>query len=106
MSKLTQKQQRFSHAISLLIQYANYHGYGLTFGDAYRDDRCNYGHPKSTHRNRLAIDFNLFKNDNYLNGEEAATGHNLLHDYWDMLGGSARIKKDLNHYSFKHDGVR
>jgi hypothetical protein len=36
-------------------------GYTLSLGDAYRDERCNYGHQNSLHKIRLAIDLNVFK---------------------------------------------
>ena len=104
--KLSTKQQEFTLAIGKLINYANSLGYGLTFGDAYRSPKVKYGHKNSTHRSRLAVDFNLFIGDEYLIGEDAQLAHNVLHDYWDNIGGSKRIKRDLNHYSFKYKGIR
>ena len=106
MGKLSKKQNKFTRAYPLLMLYAQYLGYELSDGDAYRDPRCKYGNPKSNHRNRLARDFNIFKDGVYLIGKEAIIAHNKLHDFWDMLGGSKRIKRDLNHYSFLHNGVR
>lgn len=103
--KLSDKQQRFSNAISLLIAYADYLHIGLTFGDCYRGPNVNYGHPKSTHKSRLAVDFNIFYGGEYKTGVEANRLHNKLHDFWDLLGGANRIIDDLNHYSFEHDGV-
>ena len=100
---LGQKQRKFTHMVALLILHAEQLGYHVTFGDAYRDPRANYGHPKSLHRQRLAVDLNLFKDGVYLiNGE----GHDKLHDYWDVIGGADRIADDLNHYSYAHGGMR
>lgn len=110
ISKIHSKQFKFTRAYPLLMLYANYIGYELSDGDAYRDIRCSYGHPDSTHRSRLARDFNIFKiidgEENYLKGYDATKAFNKLHDFWDMLGGSERIKNDLRHFSFKHNGVR
>jgi len=104
--KLSQKQQRFTRAINLLVCYANYAGYELTYGDAYRSPEVKYGHPESCHRNRLAVDFNVFKDGEFLTSKQAKEAHNNLHNAWDFLGGAKRIKKDLNHYSFEHNGIR
>lgn len=101
--RLSEKQRLFSVAIAKLIIYADSLGYGLTFGDAYRDPRVSYGHKNSCHRSRLAVDFNLFINGTYSPHNKE---HDKLHDYWDELGGAERIEKDLNHYSFEHNGVR
>ena len=102
---LSTKQQEFTVKIGLLISYANSVGYGLTFGDCYRSPAVKYGHKDSTHRSRLAVDFNIFLEASYLQGEDAEIGHNKLHDYWDEIGGSERIADDLNHYSVKHNGI-
>ena len=86
--------------------YAQHIGYELSVGDCFRDDRCKYGNDKSTHRYRLAGDLNIFYDGIYLKGLEAKKAHNILHDFWDMIGGSKRIENDLNHYSMKHNGIR
>ena len=106
MSHLNRKQFKFTEAYPILMLYAQYHGYQLTDGDAYRDVRCKYGHDNSTHRFRLARDYNIFKDGIYLKDLAAKKAFNFLHDFWDMLGGSKRIKSDLRHFSFKHNGIR
>jgi hypothetical protein len=112
---LGQKQRQFMRVIPRLIDYAYSLGYELTLGDGYRDFRLHgepgkpggYGQPNSAHKVRLAIDLNLFQGGVYLhNGADAEKGHNMLHDFWDTLGGAERIKHDLNHYSFEHNGCR
>lgn len=103
---LRQKQSEFARCIGLLIQYATQMGYEVTFGDAYRDPRVEYGHPKSCHKKRLAVDLNLFKNGKYI---RSSKGHTQLGEFWESLHPLARWGgrfKDGNHYSFEHGGVK
>lgn len=81
---LRNKQSEFSLAIGKLIIRAYEMGYELTHGDAYRDHRCPYGSKSSKHHRRLAQDFNLFKNGQYLKDSE---DHKPLGEYWESLGG-------------------
>ncbi len=99
---LVDKQNKFAGMSALLINYMQTLGYQVTYGDAYRDDRVKYGHPRSTHRSRLAVDLNLFKDGKYLSSDE---DHAPFHDFWDSIGGSERIAGDANHYSLEHEGV-
>lgn len=109
---LSEKQMRFTRKLADLISFAYSMGYGLTFGDAYRDPRLHgeigekksYSHRNSAHKVRLAVDFNLFVNGEYKSGycEE----YKILHDYWQVLGGAPMIENDPNHFSFEHNGVR
>ncbi len=46
---------------------------------------------------------NLYIDGRYIRDKE---GHDELHNFWDLLGGAERIKKDMNHYSFEHNGMR
>jgi len=101
---LREKQSRFVAMVAALINYAYSNGYELTFGDAYRDPRCNYGHANSLHRMRLAVDLNLFKGGKYLADTEA---HKPLGEYWESIGGSWGGRfHDGNHYSLEHQGIR
>jgi len=109
---LGEKQRHFTRLTGLLIEFAYQSGYELSYGDAYRDHRLHgpfgvkrgYGHPKSAHKNRLAVDFNLFKDGKFLDKTE---DHLLLGEYWESLGGSWGGRfNDGNHYSLEHDGVR
>lgn len=102
--KLKDKQFRFTNAIGFLIRFAFENKYFLTFGDAYRDKRCNYGHPQSAHKNRLAVDFNLFIDGEYIQDSDNIAWR-VLHNEWERLGGAPMIKKDANHFSFEHNGV-
>lgn len=103
---LGQKQRAFTLCISQLITFAYGLGLELSFGDAYRDPRVPYGHPESTHRSRLAVDFNLFKDGKFLYKTE---DHKVLGDYWKTLHPLARWGGDFrdgNHYSFEYNGVK
>lgn len=97
--------------IADLITYAYDLGYELTFGDAYRDPRAfgevgeegAYGHPKSNHKRRLAVDFNLFKDGVWLHD---SADFRFLGEYWEQNGGAWGGRfGDGNHFSLKHDGV-
>lgn len=110
---LRQKQSRFAKLVPRLIDKAFALGYEVTLGDAYRDprvhgrmgERKSYSHPKSAHKIRLAIDLNLFRNGEYMDGED---GHVELGTWWEKQSPDARAGfrfGDPNHYSFFNDGV-
>lgn len=107
---LGQKQRKFTRMIAQLIDYAYQNGFELTFGDAYRDPRLHgdvgvkksYSSANSLHKSRLAVDFNLFKNGQYLTTTEA---HRSLGEYWESIGGTWGGRwNDGNHYSLEHGG--
>jgi len=107
---LGQKQRNFTMMVSLLIQYAYEQGYELTLGDAYRDPRVHgpvgskesYSSSQSLHKSRLAIDFNLFKDGEYLTSTE---DHKPLGEFWESIGGTWGGRfNDGNHYSMEHQG--
>ena len=65
------------------IIYAYAHGYKLTLGEGYDDDGT--GHMKgSLHYSRLAQDFNLFKDGEYITDTET---WRPLGEYWESLSG-------------------
>lgn len=107
---LGQKQRRFTRMIGQLIEYAYQNGYGLSFGDAYRDPRVHgkvgqrvgYSSANSLHKERLAVDFNLFKDGRFLTRTE---DHRQLGEYWESIGGTWGGRfNDGNHYSLGHGG--
>jgi len=112
--KLSDKQQQFTKAIGQLIDYAYSKGYGLTVGDAYRDSRVHgemgkkksYSAAYSVHKVRLAMDFNLFIDGEYIpNGNHPAWVD--LSEYWVTLHGDAKSGidwNDANHFSFEYGG--
>ena len=106
---LGEKQRLFTRLVTKLLQFALENDYEITLGDAYRDPRATfpYSHPKSAHKNRLAIDLNLFKNGSFL---ETTEGHRQLGEYWEDLHELCRWggrfgNSDGNHYSIEHEGV-
>ena len=101
---MLEKQIQFTKMVCKLIMYADSCGFDMTFGDAYRDDRVKYGHPKSLHRKRLAIDLNLFREGKYLDKTE---DHEILGEYWESIGGTWGGRfGDGNHYSLSDGGMR
>jgi hypothetical protein len=109
---LRQKQVRFARMVGELIEHAFALGYEVTLGDAYRDSRVHgeigekkgYGHPKSCHKLRLAIDLHLFKDGVY---RIDTRSHQPLGEWWEARGGTWGGRfNDANHYSLEHDGMR
>lgn len=111
---LGQRQRLFMRLLPRLIDYAYQNGFELSIGDGYRDPRLHgavgvkmgYGHASSNHKNRLAIDLNLFKDGAFLTTSE---DHKPLGEYWESLhplckwGGRFN---DGNHYSIESpDGM-
>jgi hypothetical protein len=111
---LSDKQRRFAKLLPRLIDNIHERGYECTVGDAFRDPRLHgemgvklgYGHPRSGHKLRLAIDLNLFKNGVYLPNTE---DHRIIGEWWEKQDPDARWGgrfNDGNHYSFEHEGVK
>ncbi len=111
---LRQIQSDYARLVPRLIDKAFSLGYEVTLGDAYRDPRVfgtlgtrrGYGHPSSAHKQRLAIDLNLFRDGKFL-GE--TSDHRELGEWWEQQHPLARWGgrfNDGNHYSFEVDGVK
>lgn len=107
---LGQKQRKFTEMIGRLIAWAYANGYELTFGDAYRDPRVHghvgqkssYSAANSLHKERLAVDFNLFRDGKFLTRTE---DHQPLGEFWESIGGTWGGRfRDGNHYSLEHGG--
>jgi hypothetical protein len=107
-------QSDFARLIPRLIDKAFELGFEVTLGDAYRDPRVfgpigqkrGYGHSRSAHKQRLAIDLNLFKDGQFLGTTEA---HAPLGEWWERQHELARWGgrfDDGNHYSFEIDGIK
>lgn len=109
---LGDKQRAFTRMTADLIVFAYEQGYELTFGDAYRDPRVHgqmgekksYSSANSNHKERLAIDLNLFVKGEYIiNGDHPA--YVALGEYWESIGGSWGGRfDDPNHFSIEHNG--
>lgn len=114
---LGQKQERFARAIPALLNKAFELGFNIRLGDTYRDPRVHgplgtqlgYGHSRSCHKLRLAIDLNLFDaQGTYLTKTE---DHKELGEWWKQQGPDHRWGGDFktpdgNHYSIEHNGNR
>lgn len=113
---LGQKQRIFTKLVGQLIEYAYKSGYELTFGDAYRDPRLaamnatlGIGIRNSLHCQRLAVDFNLFKDGLYLPKSE---DYRVLGEFWKSLdkdcawGGDFAPMQDGNHFSLSFGGMK
>lgn len=112
---LGQKQRLFTKLVGQLVGWAYERGYELTFGDAYRSPEqaaanaaSGSGIKNSNHTRRLAVDFNLFINGEYMTSSAA---YEPLGSYWKSLDplcawGGDFSKPDGNHFSLEHEGVR
>ena len=112
MSVLGDKQRLFMTLLPKLLDFIHKEGYECTMGDGYRDPRVfgkvgvkkGYGKPYSLHKERLAVDINLFYDGEYL---ETTEDHEPIGEYWESLhplcswGGHF---DDGNHYSIEHEG--
>jgi len=112
---LSKKQRVFTRCVGEIIDFAYSKGYELTFGDAYRDERVHgkwgekksYSAGKSCHKVRLAVDFNLFVNDQWIS-DGSHPAWKVIGDYWENLNNDAKhggIFGDSNHFSFEYNGV-
>jgi hypothetical protein len=110
---LSNVQQDFTYDIGCLIRWAYDQGYELTFGDAYRSPAAHgdmgeqgpYGKAWSAHKQRLAVDFNLFIDGEWQQSTEA---FRPLGEFWESLhtdnvwGGNFQ---DGNHFSRRWNGI-
>lgn len=106
------KQEKFSFMVIGLLQKAHDLGFTVRIGDCYRDPRAFgqqgekrlYSEANSAHKNKLAIDLNLFRDGIYL---VRTDDHKELGEYWESMGGcwGGRFN-DGNHYSLEHNGIK
>lgn len=111
---LGEKQKLFMRLLPRLIDKAHEMGFEIAGGDLFRDPRVHgelgvklgYGHPRSAHKQKMAIDLNLFKDGNFLGATE---DHRPLGEWWEKQHELCRWGgrfKDGNHYSLERDGVK
>lgn len=89
---LSDKQSEFALMVAVLIQAAHQMGLSLTFGHAWRDSETQkrlvaQGLSKtenSKHLDRLAVDFNLFKDGKYITDKNE---YRPLGELWEKIGG-------------------
>lgn len=109
---LSDKQQNFTLMVAKLITFAYANDYELTFGEAFRTDAQQALHlasgkskvKRSKHQDRLAVDFNLFKEGVYLTASE---DYKELGKFWKSLdpannrwGGDFVGFHDGNHFEY------
>jgi hypothetical protein len=111
---LGRKQEQFSRLLMLLLMHLHSAGYGVRCKHLLRCHDCKVGHKRSAHKSSLAIDIRLTRSADgtsygtkrMMPAKEERDGLAAAHDYWDSIGGSKRIERDLGHFSIKHQGVR
>ena len=109
---LGQKQEAFARKIMLLMMHIHALGFSMRGEHWKRCIGCPVGHKQSLHFDKLAFDITLSISPargirpKVLTGKAAEKAHNKVHDYADTIGLASRIKKDLNHYSLAHRGMR
>lgn len=97
-----------------LITRALYFGFQIRGGDLFRDPRVHgpvgvkkgYGHRRSAHKNKCAIDLNLMRNGALV---RSTKGHEQLGTWWEKQHPLCRWGgrfSDGNHYSLEHNGVK
>lgn len=106
--KLSERQRLFTLKVSQLIAFAYAEGMELSLGHAWRDSETQRrlvekGFSEtmnSRHCDRLAVDFNLFLDGNYMSDREA---YRPLGELWERLGGrwGGRFGVDPEDYAKK-----
>lgn len=125
MTELAKKQLIFTKYLSKLLEYALTQGATLIFGEAWRSGetcamyaREGKGVPHSCHMLRLAVDFEIRKDDGSVSNQKA--DYQALGDYWKQLpslypndinavtcwGGDFINLCDFYHFSITHNGVK
>jgi len=110
--KLGEKQELFMRLLPRLLDKAHSLGFEIRGGDLFRDPRLHgvhgeklgYGHRKSCHKLKLAIDLNIFKDGAFLQKTE---DHKELGEWWESQHELCRWGgrfNDGNHYSLEHNG--
>lgn len=113
---LREAQSRFAKNICYLILFIYGRGYEVTLGDVYRDPRVHgeqgekksYSSAKSAHKQRLAVDLNLFKHGIFLSSTK---DHEEFGRFWKRLDPENRWGGDFsnpdgNHYSYEYGGIQ
>ena len=112
--RLGAKQELFMRLLPKLINKAHALGFEIRGGDLFRDPRVHgpvgvkkgYGHRRSAHKNKLAIDLNLFKRGAWV---RTTRGHAQLGAWWEKQHPLCRwggVFQDGNHYSLEHLGIK
>lgn len=111
---LGKKQELFARLLPSLLMRAHFLGFEVRIGDVFRDPRLHgahgeakgYGHRKSCHKLKLAIDLNLTLSGRLV---RSTKGHKELGEWWEQQHplcrwGGRFPRPDGNHYSLEHWG--
>ena len=97
-------QRLFARRVPRLIDYINDICRAPAFGG--QGEQGPYGEAWSAHKQRLAIDLNLFLDGEYLTSTEA---HRPFGEYWKSIDPENHVWggdfDDGNHYSFRYNGI-
>ena len=110
--KLSDKQALFTDLISRLTLAVNgCDGWRIRDGDCYRDERCDYGHPRSLHRKRLARDLVVDKRDaaGRWRWQTRTEAYEWIGEQWERMNPLCRWGGrfgDGNHFSISHGGMK
>lgn len=111
---LREQQSLFVQLVANLINWAYENGYELTFSEAYRSPQeaainaqTGAGIANSLHTQRLAIDLNLFRDDELLT---SVADYEPLGDFWKTQSSLARWggdfhEPDADHFSLTYGGI-
>jgi len=110
--KLGEKQELFMRLLPRLIDKAHELGFEIRGGDLERNTKVfgilgvkkGYGHKNSCHKLKLAIDLNLFYNNEW---QTETSQHQELGEWWEKQHELCRWGgrfNDGNHYSLEHNG--
>ena len=110
--RLGEKQELFARLIAEHITWLYRQGYKVRGGDWFRDSRVHgkvgekvgYGAAYSMHKDKCALDINLFKNGKYLTTTKS---HQISGEKWESrhpLCAWGGRWEDGNHYSLEHEG--
>ena len=111
---LREQQSLFVQLVANLINWTYENGYELTFSEAYRSPQeaalnaqSGVGIANSLHTQRLAIDLNLFRDDELLS---TVADYKPLGDFWKSQSSLARwggdfASPDADHFSLTYGGI-
>lgn len=107
---LAEKRCNFSDLFNQLhyfaIQKGKIEGFRVALGRVKTPPETPGQHKRSTHLSGLAGHLIIYCLDFDWPHPDANRIYSELHDWWDSNGGAQRIDRDLNHFSFEHQGIR
>lgn len=106
MSELARRQRLFTYLLGRLICCVYHNGWELSLGEGFDSEKDGGHMHRSLHYLKLAQDFNLFVNGEYItDGSHPAYQH--IGKYWEQLNPLCRWGgrfNDANHFSLEWEG--